>query len=80
MRRSLLQIGIDKEKEKGFEVYKTGSGLYSYNKRSNMGKAYRECEEKYPNAEITVVTGARAGQYKNDGYQFAIMYREKTKC
>lgn len=42
-----------------------------------MGKAYYECEAKYPNAEVIVVTGGRAGQYKNDGYHFAVMFKEK---
>lgn len=77
MRKTMLEIAIAGEEKNGYKVYKVGKGMYSYNKRSNMGKAYYECEAKCPNAEVIVVTGGRAGQYKNDGYHFAVMFKEK---
>lgn len=80
MRKTMLEIAIAGEEKNGYKVYKTDKGLYSYNKRSNMGKAYYECEAKYPNAEVIVVTGGRAGQYKNDGYHFAVMFKEKINA
>lgn len=80
MRKTMLEIAIAGEEKNGYKVYKVSKGIYNYTKRSKMGKLYYECRAKYPNADVIVVTGARAGQYKNDGYHFAVMFKEKINA
>lgn len=70
MRKTIAQIEIDEMASKGYKLIGRTSGLFSYRKGSNLARILESLG--LTKSDVVVRTGARAGQFLNDGYELLI--------
>jgi len=75
VRKTMLEENLEKYLNDGFKVFKYGRGMKSNDKRSNMGRTMAKCELMHPRSNVRGVIGGRAGNYWNDGYHWAVVYK-----
>jgi hypothetical protein len=73
MKKTIAQTKIEEMTAKGYKLAGRTSGLCSFRRGSNLSRKLESLG--LTEAEVDVLTGARAGQHANDGYQLLIFVK-----
>lgn len=70
MKATISQTRIDEMTSQGYRLVGRTSGLLSFRRGTNLARKLESLG--MTEADVTVVTGARAGQRRNDGHELLI--------